>query len=79
MDNDKKWDRKEVVTVDPGSLLSGGVDVHLYGKGKDYGKHAHGWGRTKEEARENAFFSSFWFSVSFIRFVFLMIILPSYL
>jgi len=47
MDKDKKWDRKEVVTVDPGSLLSGGVDVHLYGKGKDYGKHAHGWGRTK--------------------------------
>ena len=35
MDKDKKWDRKEVVTVDPGSLLSGGVDVHLYGKGKD--------------------------------------------
>jgi len=42
VDKDKKWDRKEVVTVDPGSLLSGGVDVHLYGKGKDYGKHAHG-------------------------------------
>lgn len=38
MDKDKKWNRKEVVTVDPGSLLSGGVDVHLYGKGKDYGK-----------------------------------------
>jgi hypothetical protein len=35
VDKDKKWDRKEVVTVDPGSLLSGGVDVHLYGKGKD--------------------------------------------
>jgi len=34
VDKDKKWDRKEVVTVDPGSLLSGGVDVHLYGKGK---------------------------------------------
>ena len=55
MDKDKKWDRKEVVTVDPGSLLSGGVDVYLYGKGKDYGKHAHGWGRTEEEARENAY------------------------
>ena len=55
MDKDKKWDRKEVVTIDPGSLLSGGVDVHLYGKGKDYGKHAHGWGRTEEEARENAY------------------------
>jgi len=40
VDKDKKWDRKEVVTVDPGSLLSGGVDIHLYGKGKDYGKHA---------------------------------------
>ena len=35
MDKDKKWDRKEVVTVDPGSLLSGGVDVYFYGKGKD--------------------------------------------
>ncbi|GAG84739.1 unnamed protein product [marine sediment metagenome] len=39
MDKDKKWNRKEVVTVDPGSLLSDGVDVHLYGKGKDYGKY----------------------------------------
>ncbi len=55
MDNGKKCDRKEVVTVDPGSLLLGGVDVHLYGKGKDYGKHTHDWGRTKEEARENAY------------------------
>jgi len=55
VDKDKKWDRKEVGTVDPGSLLSGGVDVHLYGHGKDYGKHPHGWGRTKEEARENAY------------------------
>ena len=55
MDKDKKWDRKEVVTVDPSSFLSGGVDVHLYGKGKDYGKNAHGWGRTEEEARENAY------------------------
>jgi len=40
VDKDKKWPRKEVVTVDPGSLLSGGVDVHLYGKGKDYGKYS---------------------------------------
>jgi len=35
MNKDKKWDRKEVVTLDPGSLLSGGVDVHLYVKEKD--------------------------------------------
>lgn len=55
MNKDNKWNRKEVVGVDPGSLLSGGFDVHLYGKGKDNGKHAHGWGRTKEEARENAY------------------------
>ncbi|MBP8717466.1 MAG: hypothetical protein KBI07_00030 [Candidatus Atribacteria bacterium] len=55
MEKDEKWDRKEVVTVDPISIFSGGVDVHLYGQGKDYGKHAHGWGQTEEEARARAY------------------------
>lgn len=55
MNEGKRWERKEVVTVDPISIFSGGVDVHLYGQEKDYGKHAHGWGRTEEEAREKAY------------------------
>lgn len=50
-----KWNRRERVSVSVSSVISGGVDVDLYGEGKDYGKHAHGWGRTKEEARENAY------------------------
>jgi len=49
------WDRKEVVSVHPSTLLSGGVDVDLYGHGKDAGKHVHAWGRNEEEARETAY------------------------
>jgi len=49
------WDRKEVRSMHPTSILSGGIDIDLYGQGKDAGKHAHGWGRTEREARENAY------------------------
>ena len=55
MDKDKKWNRKEVVTVDPGSLLPGGVDVHLYGKGKDYKKVKE---RTCKHIKRDFLFSS---------------------
>jgi hypothetical protein len=51
----KEWDRKEVKTVDVSSLITGGIDVHLYGKGKDAGKESHGWGANEREARENAY------------------------
>lgn len=51
----KEWDRKEVKSASPSSLFTGGIDIDLYGKGNDNGKHAHGWGKTENEARENAY------------------------
>jgi hypothetical protein len=51
----KEWDRKEVRRDSVSNLLIGGVDIWLYGQGKDQGKQAHGWGRNESEAREAAY------------------------
>ena len=50
-----EWNRKEVKSVSLTSFIAGGVDIDLYGQGKDNGKHSHGWGQNEQKARDNAY------------------------